>query len=127
MANFGNNSTSYGWGNALVDLIGVGVSAYSAHKQEKAQEKTASIRTKALLDAQNASDLAMQEASDAALKRQEQAQQHNQELAAPVGESATIDFSSKQNDTTGSSLDFLVPKVGTSQLSVGKRTSGLGA
>ena len=133
VGNFGANSSSsggggssYGWANALVDFIGAGASMYAAHKQDKAQEKAANARNQALVDAQNAQTAMMDQANADALAANEKAMQRNQELAAPVGESATIDFTQRQEDTTGSSLDFLVPKVGKSQLSVGGRTSGLG-
>ncbi len=116
----------FNWGQALVDVIGVGVSVYAAKQQQKAQEKAADARNKALVEAQNAQTQMMDKANADALAANEKAMKRNQELAAPVGESATIDFTQRQEDTTGSSLDFLVPKVGTSQLSVGGRTSGLG-
>ena len=123
----GGGGGGFNWGQALVDVIGVSTSIYAAKQQQKAQEKAANARNQALVDAQNAQTQMMDKANADALAANEKAMKRNQELAAPIGESATIDFTPRQEDTTGSSLDFLVPKVGTSQLSVGKRTSGLGA
>ena len=99
--------------------------AYSAHEQRNAQRQAQDASERAQAKAQEASKAAEKRASD----RADAQQKRNEGLAADqaqvAGESATMDFTTGQNDDIGSSMDFLVPKIGGSQLGVGSN-SGLG-
>jgi len=113
------------WGSILSTAINAGVSYYAGQQQQDAMDDANKRQQKAMDEAQARQNKYMKDAQDKQNKLMADRDLAASEANIPIGESATIDFGG-QDETMGSSIDFLVPKVGKSQLSVGSRSSGLG-
>ncbi len=124
--NGGGGSSSGGfWGMLLSSAIQAGAGLYTAKKQQGYADDAQKRQQTAMDEAQARQNEYMKDAQDKQNKLMADRDLAANEANIPVGESATIDFGG-QDETVGSSIDFLVPKVGKSQLSVGSKSSGLG-
>ena len=124
-ASGGGSSGGGFWGSIFSSAINAGMSYYAGKQQQDAMDDANKRQQKAMQDAQDRQNEYMKTAQDNQNKLMADRDLAASEANIPIGESATIDFGG-QDSTTGSSIDFLVPKVGKSQLSVGSRSSGLG-
>ena len=125
----GETPMVYEWGQVAMAAINSGASYYAMQEQQKAQkdmqEKSDKANAKMQSDLQSRQEKMASEQQARNDKIASDNATRAAEAAIPIGESANIDFGG-QNDTLGSTIDFLVPKVGKSQLTVGSKTSGLG-
>jgi len=122
--NGGKSDYTSGGGGLAGVLINSAVSLYSGYEAQKANKKASNKQADAMRAAEARQDAITEKNM---LRQEEMANKQaarDAEALIPIGESATIDFGG-QNDTTGSTADFLVPKFGGSQLGT-KTKSGLG-
>ena len=114
-----------GWGAIASALIGAGTSYYAGKEQEKAVEEANAKQAEAMQAAQDKQNKYMEDATARQNKLVADRDRAANEANIPIGESASIDLTGGQDESYGSAADFLIPKIGKSQLG-GASGSGLG-
>ncbi len=114
------------WGSIITGLIGAASTWYAGEQASDAQKESDDRIAAANKVAQDRADKAMLDAEARAEEQRAIQATADAEAAVPVGESATLDFNTSMDKTTGSSIDFLVPKLGATQLSSNGSSTGLG-
>ncbi len=115
-----------GWGAIASALIGAGSSYYAGKEQGKAVDEANAKQAEAMQEAQDRQNKYMEDATARQNKLVADRDKAIGEANIPIGESATLNLTAGQDVSYGSAADFLVPKIGKSQLG-GASGSGLGA